>query len=446
MLRLLGWVFPLILISSLSALSIVIFISAFIFDEQLEKVTDKNSKYLIFLFNEYMNQSESQEEWLQRFDHIQQLSDGAGKIIPFSELPDISDEKKQRLMAGEYIIELKVSFLCIYPSIYIYNKEYNKLIVLDEYLSKSRDDEIKLLQSIIYIPAFILLLFFISLWLAFHWHEMKKLMLATEKISNGDFTARAKLSRLSSIKLLAEKINKMTSYIERLVNGQRELIHSVSHELRTPISRLSFGLELLKKMSQDPNQAKMTLTRIEDLEEDVQELSDLVSELLQLAKVGQQYHPELQCVDLNNLLYESIKTICYPEQQKEVVIQLANEADQLVYKGDARLLERAIINILRNADKYAQNKICLSSTLSNVNHYQIIIEDDGPGIPEEERLRIFEPFYRLENIWDKKVSGYGLGLSIAQKIIQVHGGTIIIEKSKLGGAKFVINLSSNRTL
>ncbi|QIQ20551.1 ATP-binding protein [Zophobihabitans entericus] len=437
--RLLIRVFPLSLLSFLAAALIVLSFSAKIFQKQLETIAINQSHAALFLFQEYMSQSTSEEEWQQRLANLQQRYFGTAKVIPFSELPDdISEEQKQRLLNGQHVAALKTSFLGIFPTFYIYDVRYDKLIYIDE---DNTECEFIGLELVIYLLMFIVGLFFVSFWLAFHWNELKKLMHATDQISKGHFSARANLSKFSSVRLMAEKINQMASYIERLINGQRELIHSVSHELRTPISRLSFGLELLKPMSQDPTQAQEVLSRIEDLEGDVKELSELVNELLQLATVGQQYQADLKPFNLAKMLHASLRTLSHPNQQKEITTQISDKLS--IYKGDARLLERAVSNILRNADKYAHQKICLSGNQLPNGDYQIIIEDDGPGIPQEEYERIFEPFYRLENTWDKKISGYGLGLSIVQKIVFVHQGSIKIARSHLGGAKIVVQLPKN---
>jgi two-component system OmpR family sensor kinase len=107
--------------------------------------------------------------------------------------------------------------------------------------------------------------------------------------------------------------------------------------------------------------------------------------------------------------------------------------------GDRRLLARAVGNLLRNAQKYAAHTVALSAHHDGAM-LEILVDDDGPGIPEEERERIFEPFYRLDRSRDRATGGFGLGLSIARKAVKLHGGTLRVERSPLGGARFVIVL------
>jgi two-component system OmpR family sensor kinase len=109
------------------------------------------------------------------------------------------------------------------------------------------------------------------------------------------------------------------------------------------------------------------------------------------------------------------------------------------FSGDQRLLERAVGNLLRNALKYGTSSVRLGATrIGSV--VQVVVEDDGPGIPDGERERIFEPFYRLDRSRDRNTGGFGLGLSIARKAVQLHGGTLVAGQSALGGARFTITL------
>ncbi|MGB9108409.1 MAG: ATP-binding protein, partial [Telluria sp.] len=96
-------------------------------------------------------------------------------------------------------------------------------------------------------------------------------------------------------------------------------------------------------------------------------------------------------------------------------------------------------NLLRNAQKYAAHTVALHASRDG-GWLEITVDDDGPGIPEEERGRIFEPFYRLDRSRDRATGGFGLGLSIARKAVALHGGMLRVERSPLNGARFVITL------
>jgi two-component system OmpR family sensor kinase len=106
---------------------------------------------------------------------------------------------------------------------------------------------------------------------------------------------------------------------------------------------------------------------------------------------------------------------------------------------DRRLLARAVCNLLRNAQKYATGRILLSASRS-ADAVEIVVDDDGPGIPVDERDKVFEPFYRLDRSRDRATGGFGLGLSITRKAVALHGGAVRVDRSPLGGARFVITL------
>jgi signal transduction histidine kinase len=224
-------------------------------------------------------------------------------------------------------------------------------------------------------------------------------------------------------------MNLMAGRIESLLDAQRNLLHSVSHELRTPIARLGFGLELLRA------RADATLEpRIAAMEGDVEELNSLVNELLSMIRLDSGQALQLAETPVASLLGECIQAL--PHSACEVTLALDQALGMVTV--DRRLLGRAIGNLLRNGQKYGEGKVSLSAR--RAQGLEIAVEDDGPGIPEEERLRVFEPFYRLDRSRDRATGGFGLGLSIAHKAVALHGGTIRVEQSALGGARFVINL------
>jgi two-component system OmpR family sensor kinase len=107
--------------------------------------------------------------------------------------------------------------------------------------------------------------------------------------------------------------------------------------------------------------------------------------------------------------------------------------------GDRRLLARALGNLLRNAQKYAARQVLLQARRDG-GIVEIAVEDDGSGIPEDERERVFAPFYRLDRSRDRATGGFGLGLSIARKAVVLHGGSLSVETSALGGARFLMRL------
>jgi two-component system OmpR family sensor kinase len=275
----------------------------------------------------------------------------------------------------------------------------------------------------------------IAWWSRAHWRGLQDLSRVADEVGEGNLRARAVVAPSASIYPLAERMNHMAGRIDGLLEAQKSLLHAVSHELRTPIARLEFALELLRDAAQDPALGK----RITAMEGDVRELNSLVNELLAMAKLERQ--PGLQAVafDADAMLRHCLGEIETPEGGPQLSLQLPASLGNA--RGDERLLGRAIGNLLRNALKYAERQIVLSGSRLPDGRLEFIVEDDGPGIPAEERARIFEPFYRLDRSRDRASGGFGLGLSIAQQAVKLHGGTIEIDQSDLGGARFRIQIA-----
>jgi signal transduction histidine kinase len=230
---------------------------------------------------------------------------------------------------------------------------------------------------------------------------------------------------------LAERINAMAERIQGLLESQKNLLHSVSHELRTPIARLEFALELLADKAADPALSK----RIAAMDGDLAELNELVNELLSMSKLDNATEPQRALFEVEPVLRECAQGLHPPPGALH--LELGSRLGSI--DGDRRLLARAVGNLLRNAQKYAAHTVGLSASRTG-GMLEILVDDDGPGIPEEERERIFEPFYRLDRSRDRATGGFGLGLSIARKAVKLHGGALRVERSPLGGARFVISL------
>jgi two-component system OmpR family sensor kinase len=230
---------------------------------------------------------------------------------------------------------------------------------------------------------------------------------------------------------LAGRINAMAERIQGLLESQKNLLHSVSHELRTPIARLQFALQILEDQAGDPALSK----RIAAMDGDLAELNDLVNELLSMSKLDNATGPQRALFEVEPMLRECVEGL-HP-RPATLHVELGSRLGSV--DGDRRLLARAVGNLLRNAQKYAAHTVGLSARHAG-GMLEIVVDDDGPGIPEEERDRIFEPFYRLDRSRDRATGGFGLGLSIARKAVRLHGGSLRVERSPLGGARFVITL------
>lgn len=268
--------------------------------------------------------------------------------------------------------------------------------------------------------------------------RLRRLERTTERIAAGDLSARTQLRSKDAVGSLARSFDLMAERVEALLSSQRELLQAVSHELRTPASRLRFGLEMLGQEADDTARD----ARVEALVEDLDELDRLVAELLLYTRISAQTSPaeaaaQRVAVDPLAVLRELTKRL--GELRPEVDLELPSRAPQL--NTDPRLFERALSNLLSNALRHAEKRIVV--TIEGVGksdvdaQLQIAVEDDGPGIAEADRERVFEPFTRLDESRSRSSGGVGLGLAIVRRILQAQGGAVWIEASANGGARVV---------
>lgn len=251
---------------------------------------------------------------------------------------------------------------------------------------------------------------------------------ASQALAVGDLSAR--VTSLNPPEELAASFNAMAERVEQLVRSRDELVQAVSHELGSPLSRLRFQVELLGN-DWDSSPAD----RIEAMTRELDSLDELVSELLSYVQSDEselerlRFRPESSLSDLIEL--------ARLETPEDSPIDITREIQpDLTVFADRRLLLRAIENLLRNAVRYAKSKVLVEAR-ADQQFVQIIIHDDGPGIPSAKREQVIQPFIRLSSDRDRKSGGVGLGLAIVSRIMERHGGRFTIGSSPLGGAKTI---------
>jgi len=211
--------------------------------------------------------------------------------------------------------------------------------------------------------------------------------------------------------------------------------------LRTPLSRLEFGLAILRDTISETVPDSAALARIDALGGDVEELNALVAELLTFGMLEQAAGAaRLESLDVAPFLM----AVSPPaETLARCGAKLRWEVDATVERvmAEPTSLRRALSNLLQNAMRYTASSIVVRIETGQPGQWRLIVEDDGPGIPLQERARIFEPFYRLDRSRDRATGGFGLGLAIVHRVVERHGGQVWAEASALGGARFVIQLA-----
>ncbi|CAA0105318.1 Sensor protein RstB [BD1-7 clade bacterium] len=228
----------------------------------------------------------------------------------------------------------------------------------------------------------------------------------------------------------------------------RDLLHGVAHEIRSPLARISFAISEWKllqtphtpyadSVNPSENTAADEQRELENImERATQDLDQLAHEVLRYSRLELMSNEQLS---RSSIMLEEMVDACYQRLAPvytNVQFDSHGETPFSVH-ADTNQLERAILNLLRNAARYSQGHVTVS-WISNKTDWQLIIEDDGPGIPPGKRARVFEPFTRLDPSRSRDSGGNGLGLAIVKAIMDNHNGTVTVDDSDHGGARFVL--------
>lgn len=255
---------------------------------------------------------------------------------------------------------------------------------------------------------------------------------AAKRFGEGDLDERIVPGRFSYIRDIENEFNRMADKIQTLVSDNKLLANAVSHDLRTPLARLRFGIDTLAETG-DPEKRDQYHNKIG---QDLDEMERLVATLLSYARLDQSMETlekkPLELVSLSKKLVQRAKVECDDLEWR------ANEQECWI-QGDQRHLQMLINNLLQNACRYANNRVIVSLSCKENSVCRLIIEDDGKGIPEEQRDHVLKPFVRGEGE-DKK--GYGMGLAIVARIALWHKAILEISSSdELKGAKLQLDFN-----
>lgn len=270
------------------------------------------------------------------------------------------------------------------------------------------------------------------LWLRPHWRDLERLKRTAARIGQGQLSERTQISARSNIHGLATVFDTMARDVENLLNQQRDLLNAVSHELRTPLTRLDFGLALV--LCDDLPETSRE--RLHVLVGHIRELDELVLELLSFSRLqNPRLTPERVEVSLDEFIDSILGSFDEELEAPQIVLDVLLQGAQTKFALDPRLTARAVQNLLRNAMRYCDRRIQVGINAS-AQGCELWVDDDGIGVPEHERDRVFEPFYRLDRSRDRATGGFGLGLAISRRALEAQGGTLKVEQSPLGGARF----------
>ena len=247
------------------------------------------------------------------------------------------------------------------------------------------------------------------------------------RLSEGDLDVTVRRRSADEFGSLTDAFNQMVSRIGQMVRSRDQLLLDVSHELRSPVTRLKVALELLPQTEMKGRMAG-----------DLAEMEIMIGELVELERLrsGDGLRPARR--NLVPILGE----VAARFEDRPPGVRLESAALELYADVDEDRLRIAIRNLLENAVKYSlpNSRPVILSASRDDGRLLISVTDDGPGIPEEDVPNLFEPFFRVDRSRSKKTGGYGLGLSIARRIVEAHGGTLTVRNERPRGASFVITL------
>ena len=270
--------------------------------------------------------------------------------------------------------------------------------------------------------------------------KLREVNYGLNRMKAGDMTLRLPVDGTDEMASLANSYNSMSDHIQRLIEAQRELMRAVSHELRTPVARIRFGMEMLA----EEDDYEYRLQQVDMIDKDIEALNTLIDEIMTYAKL-EQGTPSL---DIENIvLFEVLDQVVVETEalktQKE--IHLNAPPLTLTVEAERRYLHRVVQNLVGNAVRYGDHQVLVSGGINDSGMAYVCVEDDGPGIPEDERERVFEAFARLDDSRTRASGGYGLGLSIVSRIAYWFGGSVKVDQSpSLGGARFTMTWPAYR--
>ncbi|MCG7601211.1 ATP-binding protein [Halomonas sp. McH1-25] len=267
--------------------------------------------------------------------------------------------------------------------------------------------------------------------------RMARLEKAATRIAGGYLDTRVKVESSDFMGRLGMAFNGMAAQVQSLLRAQQEMIRAVSHELRTPVARIRFAVQMVDDMTdQEP-----VRRQLKGIDSDIEELDQLIDEILTYARLGSDNASgvtlETDSVDCRAMAARVVDTLAPLHPQISLAVEPGDDIEVI---AEPRYLQRALQNLVANACRHAESQVVIRLS-QDARAVRLDVEDDGPGVPEGDRMEVFKPFARLDNSRTRRSGGYGLGLSIVQKIMLWHGGSVVIEDSeRLGGACFSLLL------
>ena len=262
---------------------------------------------------------------------------------------------------------------------------------------------------------------------------------AGHRVAAGDLSVRVAHTvgdRQDDIAQLARDFDTMTERIGHLLSSQQRLMRDVSHELRSPLARLQALQSLARQRFTSDDDSRI----LDRMDAESERLNELIESILSFARLDAQQVIRRQFTDLADLVRTIIDDV-HVELGDEDILVRQTGPERCTLEADAALLHSAIENIVRNAVRFTPEgsmvEVALAETESRI---RLTVEDQGPGVPEAALAQLFDPFFQVDESRQHGNGGSGVGLAIARRAIQLHGGSIKAENRTGGGLRVVVDL------
>lgn len=283
-----------------------------------------------------------------------------------------------------------------------------------------------LLPPLFYLSIFVV----VGLWLRPLLRDINVISDGAQRFAADYREPLSTAGQTTELKALAKNLDEMAARLSGVLRSQKELIAALSHEMRTPLARIRFAVAVIGDQGDEKLSEKLAA-----MNDDVQEIDDLIASMLNYARLD---HPDIK------MHWQAVPASAWLEQvtskSRTDAVQIEGHIEDAPDKiwMDSRLMELALSNLLVNATKYTEKNVRCSLAQKN-SDYVLTIEDDGEGIPEDVRGKVFKAFTRIDDSRNRETGGYGLGLAVVARVAELHGGTAAVDSSpSLGGARFSI--------
>lgn len=282
----------------------------------------------------------------------------------------------------------------------------------------------------------------VCVWLIWYLTKpVSSLRKATQEWSTGNLAARVGENlgnRQDEIAALGRDLDLMAERLQTLMENQRRLLTDISHELRTPLARLQIALGLARQRAGEIIQAELDRIELE-----TERINEMIGQILSLVRLGTATHADnKEETYIVELLEHIINNAEFENKHTSKAIKMTADANIPKILVNSQLIYSALENVIRNAFRYTADNthIEVNVTCLTPQELEIIVRDHGPGVPTDKIDKIFEPFSRVADARERNTGGYGLGLAIAKRAIEVHNGQISASNAAEGGLQVKIIL------